>query len=55
MSAEKHPISLDTVMFTKCMVTAVPGYEPPEGDTASVPGPENDIHVRKDAERGAGW
>jgi hypothetical protein len=53
--SEKHPISLDTVLFTKCMVTAVPGYEPPEGDTAAVPRPENNIQVRKDVERGAGW
>lgn len=53
--SDKHPIILDTVMFTKCMVIAVPGYEPPEGDTPLVSGPENKIQVRKDTERGAGW
>jgi len=51
---EKHPISLDAVMFTKCMVMAVPGYQPPEGDTG-VPRPENSLQVRKNAERGPGW
>lgn len=53
--SEKHPIRLDTVMFTKCMVTAVPGYEPAEGDAPPGPRPENDIQVRRDVERGAGW
>lgn len=53
--SDKHPISLDTVMFTKCMVTAVPGYTPPEGDMSLMPGPENNIQVRKDTERGLGW
>jgi hypothetical protein len=53
--SDKHPISLDTVMFTKCMVIAVPGYEPPEGDMSLVSGPENNIQVRKDTERGTGW
>lgn len=54
--SDKHPISLDTVMFTKCMVTAVPGYAPPPDDDMSLaPGPENNIQVRKDTERGIGW
>ena len=44
--SDKHPIRLDTVMFTKCMVTAVPGYAPPEGDMSLIPGPENNIQVR---------
>lgn len=53
--SDKHPISLDTVMFTKCMVTAVPGYTPPEGDMSPMPAPENNIQVRKDTDRGRGW
>lgn len=49
-----HPITLNGVMFTKCLVEAVPGHEPPPEGT-SVPGPENSIEVSRDPERGPGW
>ncbi len=45
-----HPITLDTVVFTKCMVLAIPGHEPGERDEAKAR-PENNINLRRDPDQ----
>jgi len=53
MSAEDHPIHLETVFFTKCSVATVPAHQPPEeGGTIF---PQNNIEVRKDPGRAEAW
>lgn len=49
MSAlEPHPISLETVVFTKTFVQAVAGHEAKEdGDRSLAVQPENNINVKK--------
>jgi preprotein translocase subunit SecB len=43
-----HPISLETVVFTKSVVLAIPEHQPVQGK--GIAPPENNIHVEKVAE-----
>ena len=49
-----HPIALERVFFTKCMVSAVADHVP-SGLVAEVPGPVNTLDVKKDPNRTNGY
>lgn len=46
---EPHPITLEKVVFTRCIVIAVPGHEP--GGDQPIATPENSIQLTKVADR----
>lgn len=51
--AAAHPITLETVVFTRCMVNAIPFHVPVEGQLAAAP--DNSIDVNKVEGREGAW
>lgn len=54
VSAANHPVFLNSLNFTKCLVEAIPGHTPDEENKVSVP-PENHLEVRAIAEMPNHW
>lgn len=53
MTAVKHPIVLQTIVFTRCVVLAMPGHEPKDGQLTIEP--DNKINVSPIPEQKGGW
>lgn len=53
MTAVKHPISLQTIVFTRSVVLAMPGHKPKDGQLAIEP--ENKIDVSPIPDQKGGW
>lgn len=53
MTAVKHPIVLQTIVFTRCVVLAMPGHEAKDGQLAIEP--DNKINVSPIPEQKGGW
>jgi hypothetical protein len=53
MTAVKHPIVLQTILFTRCVVLAMPGHEPKDGQLTIEP--DNKLNVSPVPEQKGTW
>ena len=53
MSAKNHPIGLENLVFTKCIVEAIPKHVPENGEI--IVSPSNHINIDRDDETGLKW
>lgn len=53
MSEKKHPIDLENLFFTKCIVESIPGHVVPDEKISA--SPSNHIEVQREDEKSKRW